>query len=625
MNVKIQKKGTNTEYDITSYVDEDAEPIVNKEHERTAFEVTWDDLRLTLTNQDSFFSTLFADVSATWIIRMTAPAFDGEVQKNTIEFDNIEEKVSFDVFSMNKIFWDRAKTTRINQNFNADEKTYEYSTVLYLLQFNLHPNYSEIFRDLFDTVTILDRSYDSAKYDYDYAARTIRWYKCGDIYDIVSMSVEDSRIHLGITVPYEAGDDIVIWGVEGAECNWEGQTVNINGQHVVNDVSGESFTLLRVHIDVAGTGGQVIRVPRNQAGYLVDLPFNDSLTGRYADLADDTSIEELLKALEIFYNAEFAIDYSVKTLYMKRRHTPNISAVKSIDGLVCDGDEIKHYIEDEDKYDYLYTVTKAVEAPAPLATITEPSGYSSSIFYRKPTDRIYYVSNVIDDKEVALSKPLKVSLVWKEIENQAGAYYTTQLVTLSIPPGLAGTTKRYIYSNVCGHEDLGIYKRKEINNNDATTWEDLGGYTTKIPDWLQEPVAGWIGYDENTQAWTDPILDVFNGVNRPEGKKIFEVYPQLRFVNTISRSPINSQTLFDIFCFFGKDTTLESVKENWIPLFLTKARLECPVNSTEFEIDDEITKPKYPFLNALSSKNFRVVKARVNTRTEETQLEMIQL
>jgi len=622
--IKIQKKGINEEYDVTSYIDKDTEIVVNKEHSRTAFEVVYSDVRLTFSNMDSFFYELFADNPAEWVVTIINEAinhFGGEIEKSTISFDCVAEKVSFDVFSTNKIFWERAKTTKINHNFTADEKTYEYSTLLHLLHFNLHPDYTENFRDLFNTITILDKSNYPAKYDYDYAGRTIRWYHYGYLFDIVSMSVEDSRIHLGVTVPYSEGDVVVIWGVEGAVCNWEGRPVDINGCHVVASVSGESFTLLRVHIDTAGTGGQVMEFPRNTAGFPAELPFNDSITGRYADLDDGMTVAELLEALEVSYNAEFVVDFFNHSLIMKRRQSPNEEAAKSIDGIVCDDGGVELIIEDQDKYDYLYTVTKAEEAPAPiLKSLTDGDAYGN--YATEPPDVEFYVSNFIGDKEIALSKPLVVHRVWLTVQ---GRWYTRQYVVLTIPPGIPGTTKRAIYSTVLGKPDLGVRKRIDISGNDAYEWTDLGGYGAVLPTWLNEPIAGWIRYDETTLAWEDPIIDAFNGANRPEQGKIFEVYPKLRFVNTVTRSPVSSQTLFDVFCFFGKDTTLTNIKENWKPLFLTTAVMKCRVLGMDFKDSDEITRPQYPFLNTLNSNNFRVLKANVNLTTEETELELVQL
>jgi len=306
---------------------------------------------------------------------------------------------------------------------------------------------------------------------------------------------------------------------------------------------------------------------------------------------------------------------------MKRRQSPNEIAAKSMQGLLCDDVTPELNIEDQDKYDYLYTVMLAEEAPAPLLkSLTDGSPYGN--YDDEPLDVDYYVTNVIDDKEIAVSKKLVVHRVWLTVEGQ---WYSKQYIVLTIPPGLNGTTSRRIYSTVLGHPDQGVRLRIEIAGNTSYDWTDLGGYGLPMPVWLNEPVAGWISYDETTNEWGAPIIDAFNGANRPEQGKIFEVYPQLRFVNTVTRSPVSSQTLFDVFCFFGKDTSLTNVKENWKPLFVTTAVLKCKVMGMDFKDSDEITRPQYPFLNTLNSNNFRVLKAGVNITTEETDLELVQL
>jgi len=132
----IERKAGATLNDITEKLDADSDLILTQELERDAFERVVDDVRLKATNLDGFFGTLFLSTLGTtrWIVTISEDArvlFKGEIDNTSIDFGLVQEWVEFDVFSFTKVFWDRAKTTKLLDPRGGTfiELSTEYTTV----------------------------------------------------------------------------------------------------------------------------------------------------------------------------------------------------------------------------------------------------------------------------------------------------------------------------------------------------------------------------------------------------------------------------------------------------------------------------------------------------------------
>lgn len=127
MIVSIAQSGSAFEIDYTKYLDEDSLFTLTQERERGAFQRVVSDISVTFSNTSEVFTNLFnvpAQTRFELMITESRLIFLGEIQR-PIEFDAVNEKVTLQVFSLEKIFWDWAKATKIYNPANfASTSTY---------------------------------------------------------------------------------------------------------------------------------------------------------------------------------------------------------------------------------------------------------------------------------------------------------------------------------------------------------------------------------------------------------------------------------------------------------------------------------------------------------------------
>ena len=167
-----------TPIDVVPFLFEDGINAIAQEFERSAFVRSVSDIRLKLSNTDGVMSGLFATgksgvryqvrvyVNDTASAFVTSPGarqiFVGEISNRTIVFDPAGRFVTFTVFSNDKLFWDRAKGTKI---LTADVLVRDdwsiasvYKNIIFMLRNNLNrldKDFNEIFQgDLFQEFDI---------------------------------------------------------------------------------------------------------------------------------------------------------------------------------------------------------------------------------------------------------------------------------------------------------------------------------------------------------------------------------------------------------------------------------------------------------------------------------------
>lgn len=619
MNITLAKYSSQSELSITQYLLKENSVSIAFEHERDEFERVVGDVRITASNQTGFFTTQFANQTpdTRWIIRIFSDErqiFVGEIDNPSIVFNANEETVSFDVFSQEKIFWDRAKITPINQNFTTVDIGLNRVFLSYMIDFNIQ---MPVFSDITRGVLMIDKYYDS-KYSHNYNMRYVRWVKYRDQFAILH-SDTDNILLLNANHGLQDNDRVMIVGHTGS-------IPDINGVHKVVLHNG-NWIKIDIDITQGGTGG-----------YLTKLPIED-FTGRYADLDPTMTVEELLKAVEIYYNAEFILDYNTKFLMMKKRGLPISSTAKDISSIICEDEPAEFYPFGEPRYDYIYTTYAFVEIP-PLEYLgmTFPTNIESNLTpFPNPdlyTSREikYYLTATINDIESNPSEVLNImippSIAIKDVSGGIIGYRGYK-VQLRIPQCISGTSKRTIYRNeLYGNANGKICKMLGIDGNEVVEIED--GYrcdtAIPLPSNSKIIVNAWAGFDEKTGQWLPPIYDTQNGKNRPIGKRIFEILPSLRFVDPNTRTQLHSTTSYDIYCFFGKDNSFENIREEWIDLMITKSKLILKVIGTDFVDGDEIIRPKIKNLGIIpvNAGTFVVKRAEPDLFRNETRMEIVQ-
>lgn len=607
MNITLGQIGQ-TVYDITGRLDYETDIQLNQELERQAFQRTVEDVRLRCGNLNGFFTTLFDGMppTARWevVIRDARILFRGEIDNETITFDVNKEWVEFDIFSVTKVFWDAAKTTRIRKAVSEFGVDVSLGTTI----------------ELFITVEQLIK-------------REVTLEKFGGI------------------------------------------------------IAGYSISTLYAQRPVRFWVYTSSRIIGNN--------------GRYRDLDPRTTIDELLKAMSIYYNAEFFVDPSTQFLVMQKRGAVLNDVKTNLNDVIEDDEKIDIQLFDEQKIDYLgLSLNLGVpSSPSLASTETETDskkGLDAGRYKWAITNRFQSGGLVIESligQESAYDLPV----------SRSGGRYR---VTLNVPLGPASCTSRGVYrtrnSGYGGLFFVGI-----LQDNVSTTFIDSipnSELSQKAPE---DGPSGtiWIRYDEESGTWDPAIIGDPAGLNQPQGK-IFEVTPKLRFLsrpfgnafeigaiyalegktrinttephnfskgtsvrisdtNTVpmlngvqvvdevfedgktfsiegpavttgglggtvmrlideeKKNPLDTaqDNLFDVFAFFGNETSIDVFKTQWEDLFYTKRKGFLGVRGIDYRFGDSIVLNRN--FNGLKFGNGVIKKASNNLSRERTELEII--
>jgi hypothetical protein len=301
-------------------------------------------------------------------------------------------------------------------------------------------------------------------------------------------------------------------------------------------------------------------------------------TGRYEDLNPATTVETLLKAFALYYNAQFFIDPETNGLRMIRRNSIVNDTRHPLDDVIKSEDDIIYDDTDQKKYDYIKTVLDIPfpSAPSIVSTQEEEAGAISNTIVR------YRVTNVIEYNGIYFeSEPSDASatIIILDISDTGKTYS----VNLNVPVGGFGVMYRNIYRWI-GPDDNRLVGT--IRDNITTQFVDsmpISEALTKQKLSFQK-FAGysWFRFDENINQWLPPIR-WYDDTKSPSGK-ILDIIPKLSFVDQSGNA--GEGNIFDIFSFFGREIDLVTFSKQWLDLFITKGKIKASVTETAYCVGD---------------------------------------
>ena len=255
-------------------------------------------------------------------------------------------------------------------------------------------------------------------------------------------------------------------------------------------------------------------------GYTADPSIGNN--GRYKDLDPTTTVDELLKAMTVYYNADIFIDPETELLVMQKRNGVLNDLNHQLDDQVEEDDEFGIQVYDEGQVDYLALAFDLATPSAPVPTKTQPPSAGRGLdMGRYKWVCTYVYRNGIIDLESNLSAESD------QLAQNSGGKLS---VYVTVPLGPPDCTGRNIYRTKNG--GIGrFYLAGTIGNNSDTFFVD----ETPNAD-LQVPARDtntsgmvWLRYDEEAGIWDDLIIGDALGLNVPIGD-IFDLTPHLRFL-----------------------------------------------------------------------------------------------
>ena len=260
-------------------------------------------------------------------------------------------------------------------------------------------------------------------------------------------------------------------------------------------------------------------------GYTADQTIGNN--GRYRDLDPRLTIDELFKAMTIYYNADIFIDPATQLLVMQKRDEILNDTNHQLDDQVEEDEEFAVEIYDE-KVDYIGLALNFAKPTAPVPQATAAASGDSGLY---PGRYIWAVTYLYQSGSFSLESALgDQSSSIDLLVNRTGARSN---VTLQIPTGPGGCIARRIYRTKNG--GIGnLYLVGQVDNNSDTTFYDT------LPHDKQSALAPkgnaggtiWIRFDEETGTWDAAIVGDEAGLNTPFGE-IFDVTPGLRFLSKL--------------------------------------------------------------------------------------------
>lgn len=258
-------------------------------------------------------------------------------------------------------------------------------------------------------------------------------------------------------------------------------------------------------------------------GYTADETIGNN--GRYKDLDPRTTIDELLKAMTMYYNADIFIDPATQLLVMQKRDEILNDVNHQLDGQVDEDEEFAVEIYDE-KFVYISLTLNLGRPTAPSYIRTEEEfggrGLGSGS-YKWAVSFLYRGSGLTAESMLGEESETKSLHISKGNRSQ-------DRVVLLIPAGPPGCVGRKIYRT--RNSGIGtLYLAGTVDDNTSTSFADS---TPDAELTLPAPRAAangtiWLRYDEEAGSYDDVIIGDDAGLNAPFGET-FDVTPHLRFL-----------------------------------------------------------------------------------------------
>jgi hypothetical protein len=270
-------------------------------------------------------------------------------------------------------------------------------------------------------------------------------------------------------------------------------------------------------------------------GYTADQTIGNY--GRYKDLDPRTTLDELLKAMMLYYNADIFIDPETQLLVMQKRDEVQSDVNHQLDDVLEEDEKPEVEVYDE-KVDYISLALNMTKPAAPTLSLrllrdsSKNKGLAKGR-YRWAVTFVYRLGNETSETPIG-DKTESHELSGGDPNPNPGApsqnisyVYGARLTDINLGPG--NCIARKIYRTRNGGDGT-LFLVGVLDNNNDVQYDDI------IPDnelgvaALEADRTGmiWMSYDEAAGEWQDNIYGEGSGLNTPSGD-IFDIAPKLRF------------------------------------------------------------------------------------------------
>lgn len=350
--------------------------------------------------------------------------------------------------------------------------------------------------------------------------------------------------------------------------------------------------------------------------------------GMFEDLSRNTTWNDLLKALALWFNAEFYVDPATRKLMMLRRLVVLNDRQVDLDPILCDDEDIDSNAL-ADRVDYVKSIgiyiTKA-PSYASSKRLSVPDGFKNGV----PWGAYEYCVGYEDGSgDAILSEIVTIDLTTRHahvIDPLYGERKYTITLRIPVPENWTGTFKVYRTS----YGLFGGFKLVGSSYADAeTTFTD----TMSDGNWPNQPgmtaaskrVMAWYRIDEFTND-LDVIYDVPRGRNTPMGT-IQELIPQLKWVDPASPSVEKGEDVAAVYNFFTNRRAYfdaADLRNRWADLFRTRRLVQCKVRGTDWAIGDSVISKSSFFPNDLTADRRLVIRrATCDLINDTSKLELV--
>ena len=366
MQITLTLLGSATSSDITDRLSERAGIRLRQESRPSNRDRFLDDIKLEFANHDRYFTGLFASASPTarWQVTISEngrPTFRGEIENATIHDTPGTDWVAFDVFSLEKVFLERAKRTRILTKIMAGESGRVYTTLGYLMDREIMQRYrsTNVFAGLVSGIDMGTFNADPIRFTAQTIYTSLGVTEYG--VDYVQESSSDFAAN-GVTTATAKGCKVLAYKVPGgAEL-----MVAVTGTVISVDQSAH-----RIYVDRWSSPPETDIRPSNGSSFKIGIHPTIGLEGLWTRLDPTTTIAELILAVAGEKDAEFYIDPDTLKFTMRPRGQI-ISDRATTEGLSLDNPKILLEestpvikVLDEDRYDYVRLEVGEPTPPTP--------------------------------------------------------------------------------------------------------------------------------------------------------------------------------------------------------------------------------------------------------------------
>jgi len=356
--------------------------------------------------------------------------------------------------------------------------------------------------------------------------------------------------------------------------------------------SGTTFS----GINLGDYANETVRAFGNSADY--------GNKGRFQDLEPGTTWYEYLTALALFFNAEFYIDPQTYELKMIQRGAIHTNTLTDLDTIIHDDEEIRVRMLDSRTCDYIYS--HAVVEPDPPQYLRSEAVVDTAggMMGLEEGLHAWLLTYIVDGAECLRSERMEYTLTGS----------APHKVWLYIPAGPTGTDERRLYRKDV-NDTTGTFRevKRWTNNTPQEAYDNIGYMALvmgglPLPD-IDSTAGAWYAFDELTNTWDAPVLDLPKGKNKPVGV-VLDIAPQLRFTEPGQSDVVRDYSPIEVYKHFLQNfnITESATRARWIDVFRTRRIIEAKVTGVGFDVGDTFTSEKNLFPNDFTTDNRMILR-----------------